>query len=129
MCIINYKGEIAMSLIDNMLTCRLGETNSDLKVTYKKTVKVREYETEVIEATNELRIDREINGMERIFISEILKSQAEYMVYIDLLERGTVTQDEYIIKRKEIEETLQAMIERAATVGIDVSKYIGINQQ
>lgn len=118
-----------MSLIDNMLTCRLGETNSDLKVTYKKTVKVREYETEVIEATNELRIDREINGMERIFISEILKSQAEYMVYIDLLERGTVTQDEYIIKRKEIEETLQAMIERAATVGIDVSKYIGINQQ
>ena len=116
-----------MSLVDNMLTCRLGETDSKLKVTFKKTVKVREYETEVIEATNEVTVGSELSGMERVFISEILKCQMEYMVYIDLLKRGTVTEHEYTEKRLMIEDTLQTMVQRAASVGIDVSKYIGMS--
>lgn len=113
-----------MSLVDNMLTCTLGETDSDLKITYKKTVKVREYETEVTEVTNEIRIDKEISGMERIFISEILKCQSEYCVYIDLLEAGLVTKDEYMIKRNEIEAKLSTMKQRAKSVGVNVDKYL-----
>lgn len=113
-----------MSLVDDMLTCRLGETDSKLRVTFKKTVKVREYETEVTEVTNEITVDEEITGMERIFIGEIIKCQSEYLIYIDLYERGTVTKDEYMAKRKVIEETLQTLLDRAAGVGVDVSKYI-----
>lgn len=116
-----------MALVDDMLTCKLGETESSLKVTFKKTVKVREYETEVTEVTNEIKIDDSITGMERIFVAEILKSQAEYVMYIDLYERGTVTKDEYMVKRKTIDDTLRTMIDRANGLNIDVSKYIKPN--
>jgi len=124
----NYLGgHSKMALVDDMLTCKLGETESSLKVTFKKTVKVREYETEVTEVTNEIKIDDSITGMERIFVAEILKSQAEYVMYIDLYERGTVTKDEYMVKRKTIEDTLRTMIDRANGLNIDVSKYIKPN--
>ena len=113
-----------MSLLDDMLKCTFGEKDSKLRVTFKKTVKVREYETEVMEVTNELEIDKDLKGMERIAISQILKCQAEYCVYIDMHEGGVISDDEYMIKRNEIEDKLGIIIGRAESVGIDVSKYL-----
>lgn len=121
---INSENSV-MSMVDRMLTSTIGETDSDLRITFKKTVKTREYETEVMEVTQEMHLDKETTGMERVFISQLLKCQAEYATYIDLFTDGIVTKDEYIVKRKNISEKLYSMIEIAKRVGIDVEKYLG----
>lgn len=113
-----------MGLIENMLNSSFGEPSSKMKVTFKKTVKVREYETEVIEATNELELDKEVTNGERVMIASLLKCQMEYMVYSDLLIRGTVTEQEFKEKRAEIENTIETFINKMNSLGIDVSKYI-----
>lgn len=116
-----------MDLMNNILSSKLGEKDSKLKITFKKTIKVREYETEVIEATNEIDVDSSISGIERVFISEILKVQLEYTIYVDLLARDMVTQHEFDERVQDINNTIWLLMQRASELRIDVGKYIGTN--
>ena len=55
--------------IDDILGAGLDEASSEIVANFKKTVLIRDYETEVIEATSSIKIDHPINGTERMFIS------------------------------------------------------------
>lgn len=59
--------------MDDILNASLGEVSNKLSVTFKKTVLVRSYETEVVEAVTEVNLDQEITGIERMFVTAILK--------------------------------------------------------
>ena len=118
-----------MDVVDKMLLARFGEKASKVSVKFKKTVKTAEYETEVIEVENTLDVEEELTGMERLAIMEILKCQSEYMVYIDLLEKGIVTRDEYMIMREQLSVKIQTIIARGKQLGIDLHKYIDIDME
>ena len=117
-----------MGVVENLLISSFGEPSSKLKVTYKKTVKVREYETEVIEATNELNIEETLSNAERLLIQAMLKCQMEYMVYSDLYIRGTVTEKEFMDKKEEIESTLITFKNKCNQVGINTDKYLNLGE-
>ena len=92
--------------IDQIMQAGLGESSNELTVNFKKTVLIRDYETEVIEATSSVKFDKPLNGIERMFITAILQIQMEYTSYINLASKGLVTQTQLNERKGALEEDL-----------------------
>lgn len=115
--------------MDNIMNASFGEVSNKLTVTFKKTVLIRDYETEVIEATNSVEFDHPLIGIERMFVAAILEIQMEYTAYINLATKGIVTQSELAMRRKSLEEGLYSIKYKADQIlGVGViDKYINYN--
>lgn len=92
--------------MEQVMNASLGEVSNKLTITFKKTVLIRDYETEVIEATNSVEFDHNLIGIERMFVSAIIEMQMEYTTYINLVSKGLITQTEFASRRKTLEEAL-----------------------
>ena len=92
--------------MDNIMEASLGEVSNKLTVTFKKTVLIRDYETEVIEATNNVEFDHPLIGIERMFVTAILEIQMEYTAYINLTTKGLITNTQFQQRKEELEQNL-----------------------
>lgn len=99
--------------LDVAMNASLGEVSNDLTVTFKKTVLIRSYETEVIEATSTIKLDEQLVGIERMFVTAVLEIQLEYTVYTNLAIKGLVTNTEFINRKAELEEELYTIKSKA----------------
>lgn len=112
--------------MDRVMEASFGEVSNKLTVTFKKTVLIRDYETEVIEATNTVDLEHPVSGIERMFISALLEVQMEYTVYINLATKGLVTASELELRKKSLEEELYSIKYKADKVLGDgvIDKYL-----
>ena len=92
--------------MDNIMQASFGEISNDLTVTFKKTVLLRQYETEVIESTSTVRFDHPLIGIERMFVTAILEIQMEYTAYINLTTKGLITNTQFQQRKEELEQNL-----------------------
>ena len=92
--------------MNKVMEASLGEVSNKITVTFKKTVLIRDYETEVIEATNSVEFDRPLVGIERMFVSAIIETQMEYTTYVNLMSKGLITKSEFATRKQTLEETL-----------------------
>lgn len=95
--------------IDQIMQASLGEVSNKLTVTFKKTVQIRDYETEVIEATNSVEFEHPLVGIERMFVTAIMEIQMEYTVYTNLAYKGIVTSSQLNERRDMLEKDLYAL--------------------
>ena len=95
--------------MDDVMQASIGEVSNKLTVTFKKTVLIRDYETEVIEATTSVDLDKPLTGIERMFISAILQIQMEYTAYINLVSKGIVTKTQFEQRKSALEESLYSI--------------------
>lgn len=105
--------------IDKIMRAGLGEANNELRVNFKKTVLIRDYETEVIEATSSVKIDKPLTGIERMFIMSIMQIQMEYTCYINLATKGTITP-------RQLEERKQALEEDLFSIKYKAESLLGV---
>ena len=112
--------------MDDIMRASLGEVSNEIRATYKKTVNVRQYETEVVELEAKLDVgDEELNGAERMLVSAILQAQLEYTAYCNLAYKGLVTNTELQSRREQLIGSVQAIKEKAERVtGRKLDKYI-----
>ena len=92
--------------MDDIMNASLGEVSNKLTVTFKKTVLIRDYETEVIESTTSVELDHPLTGIERMFVTALIQIQMEYTAYINLASKGIVTQSQLSARKKMLEEGL-----------------------
>ena len=92
--------------MDKVMQASFGEISNDLTVTFKKTVLLRQYETEVIESTSTVKFDHPLIGIERIFVTAILEIQMEYTAYINLTTKGLITNTQFQQRKEELEQNL-----------------------
>jgi hypothetical protein len=112
--------------MDSIMNASFGEVSNKLTVTFKKTILVRDYETEVIEATTSVELDGKVRGIERMFISALLEAQMEYTVYCNLAVKGIATATQLAEKKKCLEEAVYAIKFKADSLlgaGV-IDKYI-----
>jgi len=112
--------------MDKIMQASLGEVSNKLNVTFKKTVLIRDYETEVIESTTSVELEHPISGIERMFITAILEIQMEYTAYINLTAKGLVTQSQFAQRKQMLEEGLYSIKFKADQIlgeGV-INKYI-----
>lgn len=112
--------------MDNIMEASLGEVSNKLTVTFKKTVLIRDYETEVIEATNSVEFDHPLVGIERMFVTAILEIQMEYTAYVNLASKGLITQTQLTQRKTMLEQSLYTIKLKADTIlgaGV-IDKYL-----
>lgn len=89
--------------MDKLMQASFGETSNKLSASFKKTILMRDYETEVIEANTSIEIPGELSGIERIFIQSLLEVQLEYQVYVSLFTKKLVTQTQFNERKSNLE--------------------------
>ena len=94
-----YQGKVDM---DKIIGASFGEASSTLRATFKKTVNVKQYETETVEISSTLEMDRELSGVERMLASAILQAQLEYDGYVQMRAKGYVTNEQLFSRRTEL---------------------------
>lgn len=123
-------GNVPKIDMDRIMDASLGEVSNKLEITFKKTVLIRDYETEVIEATSTVEFDHELKGIERMFVAAIIEIQMEYSTYISLASKGIVTKSELALRKQTLEEALYALKYKADILlgaGV-IDKYLdGVN--
>ena len=115
--------------MDTIMNASLGEVSNKLTVTFKKTVLIRDYETEVIEATNSVEVEQPLVGIERLFVTAVMEIQMEYTAYINLLSKGLITKTEFANRKEALEEGLYSIKFKADQIlgtGV-IDKYINYN--
>lgn len=101
--------------IDDILTSKLGKISgiNEIKVSFRKTIQTKPYESEVTETEYSLSVDNEITGIERMVITSILQAQAEYTIYTMLALQNKITTEEFMLEKKAIEDSINAIIKKA----------------
>lgn len=118
-----------LKTIDNVmnraLAASFGEASNTLTVSFKKTILIRDYETEVIESSTSVNIDKSISGAERAFITAIMRVQMEYEAYCNLVMKGMVTQTEFNQRKEALANDLLALKAKAESIsGQKMDKYL-----
>lgn len=89
--------------------------NGELRVNFKKTVNIRQYETEVVEASLTVPLAPEDVGPRYELIEAIAFAKVEYGVLFSLLAAGRITQAEFDQRKSEM------------VLGVEtLSNYLGI---
>lgn len=113
--------------VENIMGASFGEVSNEIRATYKKTVLVRQYETEVVEHETILKLEHEVSGAERMFISALLQVQLEYTAYCQLAFKGLITNTELANRKDELEKGVNAIMEKAESIlGKSLDNYINI---
>ena len=114
--------------IEDMLSAsfnEMGENSNKLRVVFKKTVLVKQYETEVFEAETEIKFDKPLKGAERMFLTALLKAQMEYTVYADLYVKKQITEEQYVSRKNDLMQTMSLIKAQAENVlGYSLDKYL-----
>ena len=121
---IDNKLALTNNTINKIMQASLGEVNNKMRVSFKKTVLVRDYETEVIEATTDIELDHEISGAERIFVSAILRAQMEYEAYCNLVMKGMIVQRDFDERKEALANEVNAVKAKSEIIlGKSLDKY------
>lgn len=88
--------------MEEILNSSFGETASEVKASFRKTVYVRQYETEVVEISSKLTFDKPLTGPERMLASAILQAQLEYEACCSLTFKGFMNQSELNNRKAEL---------------------------
>ena len=102
-------GDINKISMDDVMEASFGEVSNNITVTFKKTVLIRDYETEVIEATNNVVFEKPLSGIERMFVCAVIEMQMEYTVYVNLMSKGLITKTEFSNRKQRLEEALYSI--------------------
>lgn len=96
--------------LDDVMNASFGEASSIIRATFKKTVNIRQYETEVMEISSTLNMEKALTGIERMIVSAALQIQIEYEAYFQLASKGFVTASEFEDRKKYLTESINALV-------------------
>lgn len=119
MVMLNNSEEV----IKKVFNSSFGQTEETIRASFKKTVQIREYETEVVEGSTELKLDRAVSAGEREMIMAMLRLQLEYEAYVSLIKKGLITQRTFDDRKLALTGEVVAIRAKVEGMGIDVSKY------
>ena len=99
----------SLNINDIMLAGVPTKESSKIRVSFKKTVQIRDYESEVIEMSAELDTPDGTTSAQRAAYEALMYSQLRYIGYLQLLFRSRVTQGEFDAEITAITNSCTAM--------------------
>lgn len=103
---------------EDILNSSIDFESEEIVVTFEKKVQTKQYESETLRAEIKGKMDRNISGIERIYIENLLHSQLAYSVYCQASYAGYVTQTELINKKEEIVALTNGLAEKLVAAGL-----------
>lgn len=116
-----------MTTLDSLLRATLSNTEgtTEIKVSFRKTIQTRPYESETIDIDSSLLVDNNITSMERMLITSILQLELEYTVYSMLALQGKMSTEEFIKEKESIENAIDSLKAKASKI-LDPDTYKSI---
>lgn len=116
--------------MEDILSARFGKDLNKIDATFKKTVKIKEYETEVLELHGEVNIEPDATGIERMLAATLLGANLEYTAYTTLATNGNVSEREFHTRRANIEKNVNMVINKyIALTGENPVEKFSIKQE
>lgn len=118
---------------EGTLRCKLGgdsekdkEYYEEIRVSYDKTIKTADFETEKVHNESTVVVNWRISGIERMIISQILSNQLQFSTLMQLVYQGKVTKTYFDSTNKANEMALSMLIDKAKSVipDFDIEKYV-----
>ena len=111
--------------INKVLNAEIGTLPTNIRVEFKKTVPVKQYETEAVSDGVEMSTEG-MDGMDRAMIYALLEVQAEYTVIANLAIKGLITQQAFTSRVQALETYINQMSARYSSItGRDAEKKFG----
>lgn len=112
-------------MMNKLMTAKAGKAET-IRVVFKKTVNIAQYETEVYEADTSVELEEGITGIERIIVSHILFAELEYGVLLKLALKGVITKQDMDKSIEKSEYGIKLLYDKAVSLGVqpDIEKYI-----
>lgn len=116
-----------MFTMDDILNAKFGVNGNKIDACFKKTVKIKEFETEVIEVRSSAELPDNASGVERLMSLTLLQAQLEYMAYSNLAFKSIVTENELDKRKKQLIADVDAAAKKYQSLtGEDpMDKFIG----
>lgn len=105
-----------MITMDSILGAKFGAEAGTLEASFRKTVKTKEYETEVVEVRAKVDMEPNASGIDRMMGLALLEAQIEYSAYSNLVFKGVITEAEFAKRKEDIERSVNAV----------ATKYVGV---
>ncbi len=102
--------------MESILGASFGEGENNIRVSFKKTVSIKPYETEVVELESTLKMNKELTGAERVLLAALLQVQLEYEAYVGFLCKGQISQDEFDARKAQLEHEANIIKMKAESV-------------
>lgn len=99
--------------MNDILSANIAECHGTLNAKFKKTVNIRQYESETYELSATVELDYPLSSPERALVTAILQAQVEYTVLCQLFYKHLITPEEFVTRRGELETDVQGMKEKA----------------
>lgn len=112
---------MAVSMDNIMSVVFRGDGEEEIRVSFKKTVSVKPYETEVLESEAVVKVPKGTSGIERMLYTAIVQAQVQYEVYMMLALKGYVTQEELYRERDSAVNAVNMLIQKAEDLGKSIS--------
>lgn len=94
-----------------------GDGEEEIRVSFKKTVSVKPYETEVVESEAVVKVPKGISSIERMIYIAVVQAQIQYEVYLTLALKGYVTQDDLNKERDSAVQAVNMLLSKAEDLG------------
>jgi len=111
--------------MEDLLSMNLQETGSQLKATFRKIVNNAPYETETLELSAELNMERSLTLGEKAFAVTALEHVLEYTVWAELYLKQRISTEEFDQQKKLLEDSINVFKAKVAdngglTVGVEL---------
>lgn len=120
----NHQGMLTM---EDIMRAKMGDIpdTGELTVRFKKTINVKQYESEVVEASMSLKSDNNWTGAERMLALALMQAQLEYEVFCSLAFKGVINQTELSQRKVELEQAVNSIkLKAEAVLGRGVDKLL-----
>ena len=97
-------------------TLNKGSKANKITVYFKKTVQVRAYESEVVEGSTEVEVPEGATLAEVAVMRAIAQAELEYTLYVNLLVKGYVSQNEFNTRKHELEQSIDLLKTKCGVV-------------
>lgn len=116
--------------MDDIMKATFGEyTNQDteeLNIVFKKTINIKQYESEVMESSVSVKVPKGLTGAERMVILAIMQAQAEYEMYCMLAFKQYISQNDLIERKTTLENGVSALLSKAETILANSDKKVSV---
>ena len=116
--------------MDDIMKATFGEypnqDTEELNIVFKKTINIKQYESEVMESSVSVKVPKGLTGAERMVILAIMQAQTEYEMYCMLAFKQYISQNDLIERKTTLENGVSALLGKAETILTNSDKKVSV---
>lgn len=96
--------------MNTLLGADFGEKSSKIKVSFKRTIQIEQYNPETIQVDTEVEFEGHMQAIDRDTIICVLQSTTEYQALIHLYKKGLIDSTEFVNTRTKLEKSCEDVL-------------------